>query len=557
MQLGLVWRVVPVLVVALVLVLGGSAWMLLRGQRDSASHLQAAVAENLRSAGTEADHRAVADAQQRQDGLMGMLATIAPAALASYDLSALETYLQTAHEGGGSRWLAYVATDGKILAQRGEAVAGETPIERPITADGQRLGCVRMIADGRGLVAERKRVAAEQQTQLETLSTASAEAESRTRNMLTWTIAVAAAILALVVGTMIWRIAALLHTAGQRLEEISGGRLTASDVPRRRLDTLASRGDELGSLGRSLRAAENYLQSLGASAGSIADGDLGVRVEMRGPQDELGAAFARMVDQLRGAVGAVAKATSALATSATALGEVCARLDVNASTANTAANAMAETGSKGLQHVQSVSAGAEELSASVREVANGTQGMAKQVDSTAGTATAVSEATRAIIAAANGITAIASRTSLLALNATIEAARAGDAGRGFAVVASEVKTLSNEAAQQAVSIRGTIDVLLPRIDELGRGTEQARQAALANASAIEEQSATTAEMSRSLSEASTGLSGIVQEAARVAGQVSDLAGIAGEIRQAASQLDSLVQSLRKTVDGFRNLHVGV
>ena len=103
------------------------------------------------------------------------------------------------------------------------------------------------------------------------------------------------------------------------------------------------------------------------------------------------------------------------------------------------------------------------------------------------------------------ITSIAQQTNLLALNATIEAARAGEAGKGFAVVANEVKELAKQTAKatedigrrigaiqddtkSAVEAIGTISGIINQVNDISNTI----------ATAVEEQSATTNEMSQNV-----------------------------------------------------------
>jgi methyl-accepting chemotaxis protein len=316
-------------------------------------------------------------------------------------------------------------------------------------------------------------------------------------------------------------------------------------------------------IARSITSALNRVRH---TAERLAEGDLTQATGVN-QADEVGrmaAALDAAQENLREVMSSVVSSADAVAASSEELSASSAQISASAEETSAQSGVVASAAEEVSRNVQTVAAGAEQMGASIREIASN----AAEASEVAARAVTAAETTTATVAKLGDssaeignvvkvITSIAEQTNLLALNATIEAARAGEAGKGFAVVANEVKELAQETAKatediakRVLAIQGDTKAAVAAIEEISSIVAQISDRQTTIASAVEEQTATTNEMSRSVQEAASGTGEIASNITGVSTAADSTTQALTQTRTAVDELSRMAADLRTTVGRF-------
>jgi methyl-accepting chemotaxis protein len=309
------------------------------------------------------------------------------------------------------------------------------------------------------------------------------------------------------------------------------------------------------------------LRATVATLRAVAAKDLTVRAPAAG-RDEL-AVMGRAVNEtlavLLTTFGMIGDSSRTLAGAAHELTVAAGRISDAAADASGQSERVATAAEEVSRSVQTVASGTEEMNAAIREI-SGSASMAagvaaSGVDSAREAGETIGQLGRSsaeIGEVIKLITSIAEQTNLLALNATIEAARAGEAGKGFAVVASEVKDLAQETAKATEDIAARVQAIqtdtgaaIGAIDRISTIIGEVNEHSTTIAAAVEEQTATTNEMSRNIVEAATGSGEIAESVSGVATAAQTTVEGVADTQATAERLELMSRDLSELVAQFR------
>ncbi len=393
------------------------------------------------------------------------------------------------------------------------------------------------------------------------LPTAELVKDAKQISRMTWIIAAAAAVLAMLVGFyVILSVGRPLRLMRNLMNEGKKGNLAIRSRHRSK--------DEIGQLSMSFNEMMEQITGLVQQARESAEQVLSTAGEVgQSSRRTAGAAreIAAATEEIAGGATSLAMEAEKGSDLTTGMDESMRRVKLSNDGMIAAAGEMEAAGAQGTGHMAALIDQTGLAEGMVR-------GMAEKVDR-------LKDSTRSIRKILDVLGSVAKQTNILSLNASIEAARAGAAGKGFMVVAGEIRQLAEQSRESISVVEGITDTIQREIDEtvsvlseaqpifqeqIGSVREangifldvQTRMAELARSlDGVTEAIRTLDETQAQLSEAMGSVSAVAEQSSATSEEVASLSseqlGVSEGLVNLSSELEEVSRSLQKSLERFR------
>ncbi|QJC52833.1 methyl-accepting chemotaxis protein [Paenibacillus albicereus] len=378
---------------------------------------------------------------------------------------------------------------------------------------------------------------------------------------MTWLIAGAAALLAILVGVyVIASVGRPLQKLRNLMAEAREGDLTVRSDNRSR--------NEIGQL------SESFNDMLGQITELVGQTRDNSQLVLRTAAD-VGEASRRTA----GAAREIAVATEEIAGGATSLAmeaergsDLAGSMDHSMRQVKTMSDGMRQSAE---QVDQASRQGTEHMASMIRKTAE-TEQMVRSMTEKVGR---LQESTRSIRSILEMLGSVAKQTNILSLNASIEAARAGEAGRGFMVVAGEIRQLAEQSRESIGRVESITTTIQTEIEETVEALGQAQPVFQEQISSVKEANGifhevqarmnalaasleNVAESIRLLDEsqlqigsAMGSVSAVAEQSSATSEEVASLSseqlGVSENLVSLSGQLEQVSRSLERSLDRFK------